>query len=49
MVDAGIRQLNENQLRTIESRIVVASFFMQAFIVEWQWGETLFCTKIIGL
>ncbi len=49
IVDAGMRQLNETGWMHNRVRMIVAGFLCKHLLIDWRWGEGLFCGKIIGL
>ncbi|MCC6396814.1 MAG: deoxyribodipyrimidine photo-lyase [Bacteroidetes bacterium] len=49
IVDAGMRQLNEEGWMHNRVRMVVASFLTKDLHVSWQWGERYFMDRLIDL
>jgi deoxyribodipyrimidine photo-lyase len=47
LVDAGMRQLNASGYMHNRVRMVVASFLCKHLLIEWQWGERYFASKLL--
>jgi deoxyribodipyrimidine photo-lyase len=47
MVDAGMRELNETGWMHNRSRMIVASYLTKNLLINWQWGEKYFATKLV--
>lgn len=47
MVDAGMRELNHTGWMHNRSRMIVASYLTKNLLINWQWGERYFATKLI--
>ncbi|MCI4671575.1 MAG: DNA photolyase family protein [Bacteroidia bacterium] len=47
IVDAGMRELNETGFMHNRSRMIVASFLSKHLLINWQWGEKYFATKLL--
>ncbi|MEP2937322.1 MAG: deoxyribodipyrimidine photo-lyase [Gilvibacter sp.] len=47
MVDAGMRELNQTGYMHNRVRMVVASFLCKHLLIDWQWGEAYFATKLL--
>ncbi len=47
MVDAGMRQLNQSGYMHNRVRMVTASFLCKQLLIEWQWGEAYFASKLL--
>jgi deoxyribodipyrimidine photo-lyase len=46
LVDAGMRELNQTGYMHNRVRMVVASFLTKHLLIDWQWGETYFASKL---
>lgn len=46
IVDAGMRELNTTGYMHNRVRMVVASFLCKHLLIEWQWGEANFASKL---
>jgi deoxyribodipyrimidine photo-lyase len=49
LVDAGMRQLNEEGWMHNRVRMVVASFLTKDLHLSWQWGERYFMDRLVDL
>lgn len=47
LVDAGMRELNATGFMHNRVRMVVASFLTKHLLIEWQWGEAWFASKLL--
>lgn len=47
MVDAGMRELSETGWMHNRMRMVVASYLTKNLLINWQWGERYFASKLI--
>ena len=47
MVDAGMRQLNQTGYMHNRVRMVTASFLCKHLLIDWQWGEAYFASKLL--
>jgi deoxyribodipyrimidine photo-lyase len=47
MVDAAMRELNHTGWIHNRSRMIVASYLTKNLLINWQWGERYFATKLI--
>ncbi len=47
LVDAGIRELNTTGYMHNRVRMVAASFLCKHLLIEWQWGEAYFASKLL--
>lgn len=47
MVDAGMRELNHTGWMHNRSRMIVASYLTKNLLINWQWGERYFASKLI--
>ncbi len=47
MVDAGMREINATGYMHNRSRMIVASFLTKHLLINWQWGEKYFATKLL--
>ena len=47
LVDAGMRELNTTGYIHNRVRMVVASFLTKHLLIDWQWGETYFASKLL--
>jgi deoxyribodipyrimidine photo-lyase len=47
IVDAGMRELNTTGFMHNRTRMIVASYLTKNLLVDWQWGERYFATKLI--
>ena len=47
LVDAGMRELNETGFMHNRVRMVTASFLIKHLLVNWQWGEAYFASKLL--
>lgn len=47
MVDAAMRELNHTGWMHNRSRMIVASYLTKNLLINWQWGERYFATKLI--
>lgn len=47
MVDAGMRELNHTGWMHNRPRMIVASYLTKNLLINWQWGERYFATKLI--
>jgi deoxyribodipyrimidine photo-lyase len=47
LVDAGMRELNETGYMHNRVRMVVASFLTKHLLIDWQWGESYFASKLL--
>lgn len=47
MVDAGMRQLVQQQWMSNRSRMVAASFLTKHLLIDWRWGEQFFMRHLI--
>ena len=47
IVDAGMRELNSTGYMHNRVRMIVASFLVKHLLVEWQWGEAYFASKLL--
>lgn len=47
IVDAGMRELNETGYMHNRVRMIVASFLTKHLLINWQWGENYFATKLL--
>jgi deoxyribodipyrimidine photo-lyase len=47
LVDAGMRQLNETGFMHNRVRMVAASFLCKHLLIDWQWGEAWFASKLL--
>jgi deoxyribodipyrimidine photo-lyase len=46
LVDAGMRELNETGFMHNRVRMVAASFLIKHLLINWQWGESYFASKL---
>ena len=46
LVDAGMRELNETGFMHNRVRMVTASFLIKHLLINWQWGESYFASKL---
>jgi deoxyribodipyrimidine photo-lyase len=49
IVDAGMRQLNEEGWMHNRVRMIVASFLTKDLHINWQWGERYFMDRLVDL
>ena len=47
IVDAGMRELNENGFMHNRVRMIVASFLSKDLLIDWRWGERYFARKLL--
>jgi deoxyribodipyrimidine photo-lyase len=47
LVDAGMRELNASGFMHNRVRMVTASFLVKHLLVNWQWGESYFASKLL--
>ncbi len=47
LVDAGMRQLNETGYMHNRVRMVTAGFLCKHLLIDWQWGEAYFASKLL--
>ncbi len=47
IVDAAMRQLNEEAWMHNRGRMVVASFLTKDLLIDWRWGERYFMQKLV--
>ncbi|MEO0894930.1 MAG: deoxyribodipyrimidine photo-lyase [Bacteroidota bacterium] len=47
IVDAGMRELNETGYMHNRVRMIVSSFLSKHLLINWQWGENYFATKLL--
>ncbi len=47
MVDAGMRELNENGYMHNRVRMITASFLTKDLLIDWRWGEAYFGRKLL--
>ncbi|MEP1097624.1 MAG: deoxyribodipyrimidine photo-lyase [Cyclobacteriaceae bacterium] len=47
IVDAGIRELNTTGFMHNRVRMITASFLTKHLLINWQWGEAYFATKLL--
>ena len=47
LVDSGMRQLNETGFMHNRVRMVTASFLVKHLLINWQWGEAYFASKLL--
>ena len=47
IVDAGMRELNTTGYMHNRVRMVVASFLTKHLLINWQWGEAYFASKLL--
>lgn len=47
MVDAGMRELNTTGYMHNRVRMVCASFLCKHLLIDWQWGEAYFASKLL--
>lgn len=47
IVDAGMRELNETGLMHNRVRMITASFLCKHLLINWQWGEAYFASKLL--
>jgi deoxyribodipyrimidine photo-lyase len=47
MVDAGMRQLNQTGNMHNRVRMVTAGFLCKHLLIDWQWGEAYFASKLL--
>lgn len=47
LVDAGMRELNATGFMHNRVRMVTASFLVKHLLVNWQWGEAYFASKLL--
>ncbi|RKQ49556.1 deoxyribodipyrimidine photo-lyase [Roseivirga pacifica] len=47
IVDAGMRELNNNGYMHNRVRMVVASFLTKHLLIDWRWGEAYFAQKLL--
>jgi deoxyribodipyrimidine photo-lyase len=47
LVDAGMRELNETGFMHNRVRMVTASFLVKHLLINWQWGEAYFASKLL--
>ena len=46
IVDAGMRQLNSTGFMHNRARLITASFLVKTLLIDWQWGEKYYATKL---
>jgi deoxyribodipyrimidine photo-lyase len=47
MVDAGMRELNATGFMHNRVRMITASFLVKHLLINWQWGEAYFASKLL--
>jgi deoxyribodipyrimidine photo-lyase len=47
MVDAGMRQLRQTGFMHNRARMVTAGFLTKHLLIDWQWGEAWFASKLL--
>lgn len=47
IVDAGITQLNTTGYMHNRARLIVGCFLVKILLINWQWGEKYFATKLV--
>ncbi len=47
MVDAGMRQLNQEKWMHNRVRMVTASFLTKHLLIDWRWGEAYFARQLL--
>lgn len=47
LVDAGMRELNETGFMHNRVRMVTAGFLVKHLLINWQWGEAYFASKLL--
>ena len=47
LVDAGMRELNQNGTMHNRVRMLVASFLCKHLLIDWRWGEAYFAEKLL--
>ncbi len=47
IVDAGMRELNQNGWMHNRVRMIVASFLTKHLLIDWRWGEAYFAKKLL--
>jgi deoxyribodipyrimidine photo-lyase len=47
LVDAGMRELNATGFMHNRVRMVTASFLVKHLLINWQWGESYFASKLL--
>ncbi len=47
MVDAGMRELNETGYMHNRVRMITAGFLCKHLLIDWQWGEAYFASKLL--
>lgn len=47
IVDAGIREMNSSGYMHNRVRMITASFLVKNLLIDWQWGEAYFASKLL--
>ncbi|MFT5860969.1 MAG: deoxyribodipyrimidine photo-lyase [Flavobacteriaceae bacterium] len=47
IVDAGMKELNETGLMHNRVRMITAGFLCKHLLIDWQWGEAYFASKLL--
>jgi deoxyribodipyrimidine photo-lyase len=47
IVDAGMRELNTTGFMHNRTRLITSNFLVKLLLINWQWGEKYFATKLV--